>query len=80
MTTLIDHSTDTDRETIRDALVAAVAARSQARQELDEAEDNVRALVERAADNGLEWNELEGITGMSHLILSHRYQSAVGGH
>lgn len=59
---------------ITEMLQAAFAAAAAAREQLDTAEDNVRALVTDAIAAGVTWAELEQISGLTDITLHHRYQ------
>lgn len=64
---------------ITEHIQSAFAAVAAAREQLDTAEDNVRALVTDAIASGMTWDELETISGQSNLALQHRYQIAAPG-
>jgi len=55
-------------------LARAFAQTATAREELDSAEDNVRALLSEALAHGVTWSEIEAISGESDLTVQHRYR------
>lgn len=59
---------------ITDHLREAFDVAATAREQVDTAEDNIRALVADAVAAGVTWETLESVSGLSALALQHRYQ------
>lgn len=75
--------TDTDaqaapHETAIERLNTAFARAAAARDALDAAEDDVRALLREALTHGATWSEIEGISGKSAITVQHQYWQSTG--